>query len=425
MLKLGFAEADITPDRPAELVGFYREDSMSRGVLKPLMVQAAVWEGPERCCLVAIDNIGLTRELSDALRDRIGRALGIGREQVMLCFSHTHAAPEADNERWYYEQMSAAAEDCVLRAAGDMCPVSAGWANGRADIGVNRRTVSDETDDRVGILKICDAETGRPKLLVLRVTAHGNVLKRDNCLISPDYFGNVRETAGSRFSCPVMVIQGAAGNTAPRFFCSKETPVDAMGERYVRSETALQDMADLVTESVAGCFDTIAQRKDCTVDMYSRHLELTADVPGKAEALRVAEDAAKYCGIRGTGWLERVAELNAAGVRTQREDVEMQYFSLGGWRMCGGAYEFMAGFALETEKLLEDEFFYLNGYTNGCLLYFPTEEEYDAGGYEVFWSLLIYYVYIDRVFPFRREAASELIRFVVRNLKAQGEGNRG
>ena len=59
----------------------------------------------------------------------------------------------------------------------------------------------------------------------------------------------------------------------------------------------------------------------------------------------------------------------------------------------------------------------MNGYTNGCLLYFPTEEEFDLGGYEVFWSVLIYYPYLDRVWPFRREAASKLIRFMVDNAR--------
>ncbi|MBO6088848.1 MAG: alkaline ceramidase, partial [Lachnospiraceae bacterium] len=54
----------------------------------------------------------------------------------------------------------------------------------------------------------------------------------------------------------------------------------------------------------------------------------------------------------------------------------------------------------------------LNGYTNGCLLYFPTEDELEAGGYEVYWSMLIYYIYIDRVYPFRKGEASRLIRFV-------------
>lgn len=106
-------------------------------------------------------------------------------------------------------------------------------------------------------------------------------------------------------------------------------------------------------------------------------------------------------------------ELRSRGIETQTESIEIQYLSIGEWCLCGGPYEFMVGFALETQKKLKDEFFYMNGYTNGCLLYFPTEDEFDYGGYEVYWSMLIYYPYMERVFPFNREAASELIQFVV------------
>ena len=412
MLRMGFAEADITPEQPVELVGFYRKDNISKGVLAPLKAQAAVWEAGERCCLVTMDSIGFTRKLTDALRERIGSSLGIPAEKVMVCFSHTHAAPEAESEKAYYEETCRRTEEAVIRARDSMVPVTAGWTNAHADIGVNRRWISDETDNRIGILKVCDAQTGKPKLLILRVTAHGNVLKRDNLMVSPDYFGNVRDTAGKRFHCPVMVIQGSAGNTAPRFFCSEETPVDAAGERYTRSRTALQDMADLITDSTEEVFGTIVQQKDPAMLMYSAHTVLESDVPGKEEALRVAEEAKTQCGIDGSGWLGEVDRLAEAGVRIQREDVEIQYFAVGGWCLCGGAYEFMAGFALETERILKDEFFYANGYTNGCLLYFPTDEEFDAGGYEVFWSMLIYYPFTDRVYPFRRGSAGKLIRFM-------------
>ena len=361
---------------------------------------------------MTVDSIGFTRKLTDALRERIGGRLGISAEKVMVCFSHTHAAPEAESERGYYEEACSRIADAAVRARSSMVPVTAGWGNAHADIGVNRRWISEETDDRIGILKICDEQSEDPKLLILRVTAHGNVLKRDNLMVSPDYFGNVRDTAGKRFCCPVMVIQGSAGNTAPRFFCSEETPVDATGERYIRSRTALQDMADLITDSAAEVFGTIVQRKDPVARMYSVHTVLESDVPGKDEALRVAEDAKTQCGIDGSGWLSEVERLWEAGIRIQREDVEIQYFSVGSWCLCGGAYEFMTGFALETERTLKDEFFYANGYTNGCQLYFPTDEEFDAGGYEVFWSMLIYYPFTDRVYPFRRGSAGKLIRFM-------------
>jgi len=42
------------------------------------------------------------------------------------------------------------------------------------------------------------------------------------------------------------------------------------------------------------------------------------------------------CGIEDSGWLKKVAELNKAGVKEQKEDVEMQFFSIGDWCMCGG-----------------------------------------------------------------------------------------
>jgi hypothetical protein len=47
------------------------------------------------------------------------------------------------------------------------------------------------------------------------------------------------------------------------------------------------------------------------------------------------------------------------------------------------------------------------------LSYFPTEEEFELGGYEVYWSLLIYYKYFNRVFPFEKESASKLIGYIV------------
>ena len=104
MLRLGFAEVDITPDRPVELVGFHRKDNRSKGVLKPLLAQTAVFEADERCCLVTVDSIGFTKELTDGLRERVCRILDVAPEKVMVCFSHTHAAPEADFEREYYEE---------------------------------------------------------------------------------------------------------------------------------------------------------------------------------------------------------------------------------------------------------------------------------------------------------------------------------
>lgn len=48
MIKLGYAETDITPKIPVQLVGFNRTDNTSRGVLKPLFAQVSIWESGNR-----------------------------------------------------------------------------------------------------------------------------------------------------------------------------------------------------------------------------------------------------------------------------------------------------------------------------------------------------------------------------------------
>lgn len=96
ILKLGYADADITPSFPVETVGFNRPDNLLKGTLKPLLAQVAVWQENGSYCLITIDSIGFKKELADNLRKRVCKALNTSFERVMICFSHCHSAPNAD-----------------------------------------------------------------------------------------------------------------------------------------------------------------------------------------------------------------------------------------------------------------------------------------------------------------------------------------
>lgn len=415
MIKLGYAETDITPKIPMQLIGFNRMDNMSRGVLKPLFAQVSIWESENRHCLITIDSIGFKKELADILRIKVSDILKITCDKVMLCFSHCHSAPNVDTSKEYFEMVCNNILTAVHRAENDMHPVLVGWDNVEVDIGVNRRENNINLDKRAGILKVCGLDKEERKLLLIRVTAHCNVLKRDNYLISPDYFGSIRELLQEKYGCPVMVIQGSAGNIAPKYFNSAETPIDASGAQYSRSSTALEDMAAVILEKLSQRIASIEVSDTLAIDMYSREMCLYADVPSLTMAEKIAEEAKKYCGIDGGAWLEEIKRLHNAGVNQQEETIEVQYFAIGKWCICGVPYELMVEFALKSMEKLNNPYFYVNGYTNGCLSYFPTEEEYDKGGYEVYWSILIYYKYFNRVFPFERDSASKLIAFIVEN----------
>lgn len=416
MIKLGYAETDITPKIPMQLVGFNRTDNMSRGVLKPLLAQVSIWESGDRYCLITIDNIGFKKELADILRIKVSNSLKVSYDKVMLCFSHCHSAPNVADSEEYFEMVCRNILMAVYSAKIDMHPVLVGWDNVEVDIGVNRRQDNINLDKRAGILKVCGLDKEETKLLLIRVTAHCNVLKRDNYLISPDYFGSIRELLQENYGCPIMVIQGSAGNIAPKYFDSTETPIDARGAQYIRSSTALEDMAAIVWEELSQRIALIEVADMSAIDMYSREMSLYADIPSLIMAEKIAEEAMNYCGIDGRAWLEEIKGLHNTGVYRQEETIEVQYFAIGKWCICGVPYELMVEFALESMEKLNNPFFYVNGYTNACLSYFPTEEEYDKGGYEVYWSILLDYKYFNRVFPFERDSASKLIEFILENV---------
>ncbi len=418
---LGFSEVDITPPGPVQTIGFGRADETSRGVLHGLSAQVSVWScGTERGCLAAVDHIGFSTEHADFLRDQIGKKISVPREQVMLCFSHTHSAPNDSVEEGYFRFAASRILEAAEKAFKSQSPVKAAWGNAYGDIGVNRRPDSRELDRRIGVLKAADAETGRLRLLVLRVTAHANVLKEDNYLISPDYFGAVRDRLSARYGCPVMLTQGASGNVSPWYYKSGApwTTANPAPPFYgVRqSASALEDMAVEVLRAVDGVISAIQPREVTFLKTKSVRQEVCADVPSPERAREIAGKAMRYAHIDGSAWLAEIERLNREGVACQKSGVELQYFALNDGCLCGLSNEIMCELALRASERLGDPLFYLGGYTNGCTGYLPTEEEYDKGGFEVHWSMLIYWPYYHRAAALNRDTARRIVDCAVRGV---------
>lgn len=94
--------------------------------MKPLSAQVSIWESEDRCCLITIDSIGFKKELADILRIKVSNILEVTCDKVMLCFSHCHSAPNADDSEEYFEMVSRNILMAVHSAKIDMHPVLAG-----------------------------------------------------------------------------------------------------------------------------------------------------------------------------------------------------------------------------------------------------------------------------------------------------------
>lgn len=416
-LEFGFSETEITPHTPIQTIGFGVQEPAT-GVERALMAQATVWRlGETICAVIAIDHIGFAIDHARSLRTRIADLIGAGLEQVMLCFSHTHAAPNDSAEPEYSEWVDERVLDAVRRAMNGMLPVRAAWGCADVEIGVNRR-MGAALDRRAGILKVVDAKTGANAFALLRLTAHGNALKADNRLISPDWIGAARDWISKKLHCPVMIAQGASGNVAPKYFCSKLNPPDAddTSGRFVRTNDALSEMARAVWKGAGRVFDGIQAREVRTLRMHSARKAFLARVPEMPRAREIAEEAHRAAEIDGARWLREVARLNAEGVKEQYETVEMQFFQLDEGALIGVANEIMCELALEVAKKAGKTVF-LGGYTNGSAGYLPTAEEYDRGGYEVFWSMLEYFMYYPRVMPLERDSAETIVEMALEGMR--------
>ena len=421
---MGFAQTDITPAESLQLVGYdARPDNYSRGVLHRLLAQTLVWQTPEEvCCFVTIDSLGFTTALSNTLRQQLADALQTTPECVMLCFSHTHAAPNAAVHPEYYAFVCVQLEQAVRQARAFMIPIQAAWGSTRNTIGVNRRSADLDFDDRLGVLSLTSQDPHDLKALLLRITAHANVLTADNYQISSDYFGAIREQLAIRDGCPILLVQGASGDVKAKYRQANADylevhltealahPPTSEEQQHYRKQClrSLETIAREVALSVDALLPTLQPQPIRMLAMFSRQTTFYADVPDYPTAQAIAAEAQVSAGIDGTGWLQEVRRLHQAHVLQQSAPCELQYLLLNDGGLCGVPYEVMSAISTNVWQMAANPLLFFNGYTNGCDSYLPTAQEYDLGGYEVLWSNLLYYPYHGRVMPLNRDTADQL-----------------
>jgi len=396
-----FLQVDITPDYQVELIGCDRIDRQSHGILHKLFAQVLVFKNDSDIfCLIAIDSLGLTTERSNKLRTEVGMKLNTTAAHVMLNFSHTHSAPEptpfALNGDRYFGYMCEQIVQTVEKTKETFAPCQAGWALTKTNLGENRREGCTIIDDRLGALKISEAKSKTPIAVILRISAHANVLMQENNMISSDYFGIAREKLHEYFSCPVMMLQGAAGNIKPF----------GVHKIFGGNVSDLDTIVDILEESVIGLTFNMQEISD--IQMLSKEIEYISDVPTVTEARKIAAAS----GLESLSWLSECEKLRQAGITEQKQSGEIQFLKINEGCLCGVPEEIFCEISLIAAENTHNPLLFLNGYTNGCTGYLPTAEEWEKGGYETLYSYLSYYQFHGHVMPFRANTAEQIIKLV-------------
>lgn len=398
-IKMGLAERDITPIGSKELVGFNRRNNTSIGIRDSLLTQVMIWESDDNLSvIVTIDSLGFTTEDSLVLRQKIAETLHIKEGAVMICFSHTHAAPNCGMDRDYFRFLCLNVVTAVEAARNRLGEVKVAWGSVEADIGINRRKEVCKLDRRIGILKVIDATTDKLMAILLRVTAHANVLTRENLKISADYIGETRNRLTKIYKCPVMITQGAAGNVKAK---------------YENVRNGITKMAMEIEKAMTSIMEQLYPQKVERMSIFTEVLECHSAVPTLEHAMLIADEAMKECNICGDQWLAEVKRLQKTKIMQQKSKIEIQYFVINDGCICGIPDEVMCELAVDIEERSLNKRIFFGGYTNGCSGYLPTAEEFHKGGYEVLWSYLLYFKYHNRVMPLNVETAEQLTSCVI------------
>jgi neutral ceramidase len=232
-LRVGAARIDITPDKPVCLEGYLEPATrVSTGVHDRLYARAfAFSDDRSRLVLVSCDLGSFT--LGDFLRRRIGDALGLRSDELLLCATHTHSGPfltlhpsYPDNVE-YTRRLARPLIEAVDGALGARRPARLSVGRGRSAVGVSRRKLLG--DGRVEMAPNPDG-IADPEVLVLRATGrdgkpiaalfdyacHSRSLRSPNRLISGDVLGIAEQEAEESLGGLIVgAFAGASGDIDP------------------------------------------------------------------------------------------------------------------------------------------------------------------------------------------------------------------
>jgi len=356
-LGAGAAKVDITPRVPCRLAGYGARDHDYEGIhdaisLRALFVRGA---GGAEAVLLSADVLWFG-DAAENIRSAIESELGVAGANVFMSGTHTHSAPAPRGDggsREWLSSLEGRALAAGALAKSRLQPVTISVGRGQTHIGINRRERRPDGSvvlgcnpegivDREVIAVALDDLGGEPVARIANFACHGVVLGGGNYLVSGDWPGAAGTELEERMGCPVLSLNGGAGNVDPRIRVQMEfEPVREIAGEFVRDfEAACDGAAELPgDDKVAG-------------------LEHATQLPRK---LRDVES--------GKG--------RTAGVVLRRLD-------LGPVALAGYPGEMFSQTSMAVKEKAPAPCTLVSAYVDaGGAGYCPVREAYDTGGYEV------------------------------------------
>jgi len=420
IISAGVARQNISPPPGIYLIGYGDRSKGNLGVHDDLTATAlALDDGLHRAVIVACDLLAINEHTVARIQAQTG-------SNVVICCSHTHSGPvtyasqrSSRRNREYINYLVGQIVKAVKEALADLQPARLAWAEGEADIAVNRRERKPDGHIEIGMnptgpidrtLSVMQAQTmdGKPIVTLVNFQCHGTVLGPKNLLVSADWIGALRKNVEQVSGGFVMYLQGATGDLNPDHEWGGDDflAVESIGMRIAdQVERVLHILAPISGESVS------FHQEQVWLSLEAEAHGLTPPPTYRvvlAKMAHVPRFMVDFVLNRRYPWKTLITARDGFW----SVPVVLTHIRVGALALYALGAEVFTEIGMAIKQASPTSHTLFTSVSSGCIGYLPTAEEHALGGYEVDVSPYFYRM------PGRLKADSaERVLDVVRNLQ--------
>jgi hypothetical protein len=407
-LKIGIARRDITPPLGTELFG-YPTQRFGNEVHDALAATALVLQSGEcKACIVSLDLCVIEESDVALIRRDAEVATSIPAQNITLCATHTHSGPTTitcwgwgEKNEEYLSSVRPRIVEAIASAQSTLTSARVGIGRSQTDVGVNRRVVKEDGSVALGFnewgprdrdLTVArfEGENGTIASLV-HLSAHPTS-RGGEPSVSRDWPGVMTDRLEALTGTPILFLNGAFGDVAPRTSCG-----GAVGDGTpAATEVGLRAAHDAMV-----AWRSVHRFEAMELQTHSGDFELPLSaLPSKEEAERElakrSGDESKR-GAPGAEWQywNVVRKAHEAPLQTSRS-FGQTLTQLGPLAVVPFAGEIFTEIALRVKDGSPFPHTLCVGTSNGAHGYYVTREGYGRGGYEP-WVARAYSAYLPAV----------------------------
>ncbi len=355
-----------------------------------------------------------------AVRGVVLKELGIEENQLQLHLTHTHAGPTTASDVAHLEGGEFVAEyhkfataeiiAACKEAAEKALPATMTWAYGKCDLAMNRDLPCGDldivginpgvpADDTLTVGRICDS-AGKIIGTIVNYACHPTTLAWKNSKVSPDFVGEARDIVQAKTRAPMLFLQGASGDLAPRDGFSGDTEVaDKNGrilgyatmatlEKMITSGKGMRFLEAVESGGLLGDWEEVINDAPNITSAVRLDIEVPLQKLPTIEELRERwKDVGE--GPRETR-INRAMKLRAGYVlEGGRATHPVWIWQWGDAVIVGQPGEAYSYFQMELRRRHPDRVIFVLNCTNGPgYMYLPTPESYKRFRYQAWQTLL-------------------------------------